>query len=179
MQFWTVLRPADQEPIAGEGVAAFFCRQDYCESCIESVPEGEYFARWKTSVPAPTGPPRRIVNLASLHATFLSLIDAKNPVQGSAELDPQSPSQAQQEPQSDDPGVPTGGLAVSREADRVRLAYLLALFLVRKKALRWQQHGGDHLVVCERSGELYQVPVPGIDSGELEAAVTEFEELLG
>lgn len=171
--FWTVLSPAEQEPVAGEGVAAYFSRHDHCESCIDSIPEEQHFARWKTSIPAPEGPPRRIVNLASLHATFLSLIDKDE----SQEQD--SPEENAEEAEVELPESSRGSLVVSSEVDRVRLAYLLALFLVRKRALRWQQHVGDSLVVSERSGQEYRVPVPQIDSDELEAAVAEFEQLLG
>ncbi|MDE0960918.1 MAG: hypothetical protein OSB09_09065, partial [Planctomycetota bacterium] len=73
--FWTVLAEADPDQ-AGESVAAFFSRQDHCEVCIEALEDDPFFARWKTTVPAPEGPPRRIVNIASLLATFLSLIDS-------------------------------------------------------------------------------------------------------
>ena len=73
--FWTVLAEADADQ-AGEVVAAFFSRQDHCEGCIEGLEEDPFFARWKTSVPAPDGPPRRIVNIVSLHATFVSLMEA-------------------------------------------------------------------------------------------------------
>lgn len=178
-QFWTVLRAAEEEPQAGEGVAAYFSRQDHCESCLESLPPEQHYARWKTSIPAPEGPPRRIVNLASLHATFLSLIDAD---QDSAAGDTGSQDQSEEEVNESEreqvPGA-VGGLQISREADQQRLAYLLALFLVRKRALRWQQHAGDHLIISERSGQTYRVPVPRIESSELEAAVSEFEQLLG
>ncbi len=178
-QFWTVLRPAEQEPQAGEGVAAYFSRQDHCESCLESLPPEQHFARWKTSIPAPEGPPRRIVNLASLHATFLSLIDSgQDSTAGDAASQDESGEQ-KNEPQTEPVPGAVGGLLISREADRARLAYLLALFLVRKRALRWQQHEGDQLIVSERSGHTYRVPVPRIDSSELEAAVSEFEQLLG
>jgi len=180
--FWTVLRPAEQEPVAADGVAAFFCRQDHCEACIDSLKDEQYFARWRTSVPAPEGPPRRIVNLASLFATFLSLIDPTEPPTASGEAVEEESEQQPEEPDESEPtdqAPRAGGLSVSLQADRVRLGYLLALFLVRKKALRWQAHDGDHLLVSERSGNLYRVPVPRIDPQELEAAVAEFEDLLG
>ncbi|MGE4619090.1 MAG: hypothetical protein AAEJ04_04695 [Planctomycetota bacterium] len=194
--FWTVLRPAAADAGPGEGVAAFFSRQDHCESCMDNLQEGEHFARWKTSVPAPEGPPRRIVNIASLHATFLSLLEGPRSTETSSEggetesqaveADLES-GDAADPPEADftaadeesDAVEPQLGLYVSQEADRVRLAYLLALFLVRKRALRWEAHEGDYLLVRERSGTLHRVLVPRIDSQALEEAVAEFEELLG
>lgn len=177
--FWTVLRPAEEEPTEPEAVAAFFSRQDHCESCIESLEDGQHYARWKTSVPAPDEPPRRIVNIASLHATFLSLLEVESTPSTSestpeedAEGDPQPPAQATE------PNLPAAaGLPISQQADRERLAYLLALFLVRKRALQWLEHQGDHLLVKERCGNLHRVTVPRIDSRVLDEAVYEFEQL--
>ena len=129
--------------------------------------------------PAPEGPPRRIGNLASLPATFLSLIDVNETTEDREEPTQEPSPEPPEERETDSSQTPVGSLLVSGEADRARLAYLLALFLVRKRALRWQQHAGDHLVVSERSGQHYRVPVPRIESSELEAAVSEFEQLLG
>ena len=205
--FWTVLAEADPDQ-AGEAVAAFFSRQDHCEGCIESLDEDLFFARWKTTVPAPEGPPRRIVNIASLHATFLSLIDALDgedvgaPVAADETGDPvssessasaatdevsagvASAAQKQEEPQEEPQDArnrPTrrAALEVSAVADRIRLAYLLALFLVRKRALRWISHDPQSLTVGERSGAIHQVKVPSIDAVALEEAVAEMEQLLG
>jgi hypothetical protein len=199
--FWTVLAEADPAQ-AGEAVAAFFCRQDHCEGCIESLDEDPFFARWKTTVPAPEGPPRRIVNIASLHATFLSLIDSLDgdedvgtPAGGVETADPgssESPAPAptdeasagmtsapeEQEEQFEARNRPTA-LEVSAVADRIRLAYLLALFLVRKRALRWISHDPQSLTVKERSGVIHRVQVPAIDAVALEEAVAEMEQLLG
>ena len=203
--FWTVLAEADPDQ-AGEAVAAFFCRQDHCEGCIESLEEDPFFARWKTTVPAPEGPPRRIVNIASLHATFLSLNDSLEggedggaPAGADEAADPESsesPAPAptdeasasirsapkeQEEPQEEQfesRNRPTA-LEVSAVADRIRLAYLLALFLVRKRALRWISHDPQSLTVKERSGAIHQVQVPAIDAVALEEAVAEMEQLLG
>ncbi|MGE4602977.1 MAG: hypothetical protein AAEJ65_08740 [Planctomycetota bacterium] len=172
--FWTVLRATDEEPTEPDSVAAFFCRQDHCESCIDSLEPGQHYARWKTSVPAPHDPPRTIVNIASLQATFLSLLEVE-----STESKPQQPDDADRQQPSEVASSTTTGLRVSKQADRERLAYLLALFLVRKRALRWEQHQGDHLVVRERGGNLHRVPVPRIDSQVLEQAIAEFEQLFG
>lgn len=175
--FWTVLRATDKEPTEPDSVAAFFCRQDYCESCIDSLEQGQHYARWKTSVPAPNDPPRRIVNLASLQATFLSLLEVE-----STESKTQQPADDDRQKPSEPPEVAsstTTGLRVSKQADREWLAYLLALFLVRKRVLRWEQHQGDHLVVRERGGNSHRVPVPRIDSQVLEQAIADFEQLFG
>ena len=182
--FWTVLAEADADQ-AGEVVAAFFSRQDHCEGCIEGLEEDPFFARWKTSVPAPDGPPRRIVNIVSLHATFVSLMEAsgnssedtdsaedtrENSQPPDQESDQELESTAETQPQ---------GLEVSEEADRIRLAYLLALFLVRKRVLRWVGHEQQVLSVQERAGTLHRVAVPAIDAATLEEAVAELEEFLG
>lgn len=179
--FWTVLAEADPDQ-AGEAVAAFFCRQDHCEGCIESLEEDPFFARWKTTVPAPEGPPRRIVNIASLHATFLSLIDSLDGGEDSGvPAGIRSAPKEQEEPQEEQfeaRNRPTA-LEVSAVADRIRLAYLLALFLVRKRALRWISHDPQSLTVKERSGAIHRVQVPSIDAAALEEAVAEMEQLLG
>ncbi|MEO2149712.1 MAG: hypothetical protein ABGY15_05955 [bacterium] len=206
--FWTVLAEADPDQ-AGEAVAAFFCRQDHCEGCIESLDEDPFFARWKTTVPAPEGPPRRIVNIASLHATFLSLIDSldggedvgalagadetADPVSsesstpaakdeasagmGLAQEEQEEPQEEQFEARNRPPR--RAALEVSAVTDRIRLAYLLALFLVRKRALRWISHDPQSLTVKERSGAIHRVQVPAIDAAALEEAVAEMEQLLG
>ena len=195
--FWTVLAEADPAE-AGEAVAAFFSRQDHCEGCIESLDEDPFFARWKTTVPTPEGPPRRIVNIASLHATFLSLIDsldggedvgaaAGGDETGDRESSESSapagtslaPEEQEEQFEAQDRPSRRAALEVSAVADRIRLAYLLALFLVRKRALRWISHDPQSLTVKERSGAIHQVQVPAIDAVALEEAVAEMEQLLG
>ncbi len=172
--FWTVLSEADPDQ-AGDGVAAFFSRQDHCEACIERMEQEPFFARWKTTVPAEEGPPARIVNIASLHATFLSLVELDGAASDTVEpaADPDDPLNSGQDSDS------RPSLEVSDSADRTRIAYLLALFLVRKRALRWVGHGEGFLTVAERSGTLHQVPVSNIDPATLEVAVAEMEQLLG
>jgi hypothetical protein len=148
--------------------------------------EDPFFARWKTTVPAPEGPPRRIVNIASLHATFLSLIDSLDGGEDSgvpagirsAPKEQEEPQEEPQEEQFEARNRPTA-LEVSAVADRIRLAYLLALFLVRKRALRWISHDPQSLTVKERSGAIHRVQVPSIDAAALEEAVAEMEQLLG
>ena len=195
--FWTVLAEADPAE-AGEAVAAFFSRQDHCEGGIESLDEDPFFARWKTTVPTPEGPPRRIVNIASLHATFLSLIDsldggedvgaaAGGDETGDRESSESSapagtslaPEEQEEQFEAQDRPSRRAALEVSAVADRIRLAYLLALFLVRKRALRWISHDPQSLTVKERSGAIHQVQVPAIDAVALEEAVAEMEQLLG
>ncbi len=182
--FWTVLAEADPDQ-AGEVVAAYFSRQDHCEGCIEDLEEDPFFARWKTSVPAPDGPPRRIVNIVSLHATFLSLMETSVTSSESADCaedtqeDLHQPDQPSDQDLESTPKPQPQGLEVSEEADRIRLAYLLALFLVRKRVLRWVGHEQQVLSVQERAGTLHRVPVPSIDAATLEDAVAELEEFLG
>ncbi|MDE0960734.1 MAG: hypothetical protein OSB09_08130, partial [Planctomycetota bacterium] len=80
-----------------------------------------------------------------------------------------------------DPPTPSrpASLEVSAVADRIRLSYLLALFLVRKRALRWISHDLRSLTVGERSGTVHRVQIPSIDRATLEEAVAEMEQLLG
>ena len=73
----------------------------------------------------------------------------------------------------------SASLEVSASANRTRIAYLLALFLVRKRALRWIGHEDGVLTVAERSGVLHQVAVSTIDPATIEQAVAEMEQLLG
>lgn len=171
--FWTVLTEADPDQ-EGDGVAAFFSRQDHCEACIERLEQDPFFARWKTTVPAEQGPPVRIVNIASLHATFLSLVEPDGTASGT-----EQPSADPDDSHDSGKNSASGpSLEVSDSADRTRIAYLLALFLVRKRALRWISHGDGVLTVSERSGTLHQVPVSTIDPSSLEQAVAEMEQLL-
>ena len=94
-----------------------------------------------------------------------------------------SAAQKQEEPQEEPQEArnrPTrrAALEVSAVADRIRLAYLLALFLVRKRALRWISHDPQSLTVGERSGAIHQVKVPSIDAVALEEAVAEVEKYI-
>ncbi len=62
--------------------------------------------------------------------------------------------------------------------ERLRLAYLLALFLVRRRMLKWEGIDDDHLRLrCKESDRPVGLPVPPWTDAELEQAVTEFEEL--
>ena len=172
--FWTVLTEADVDQ-AGDGVAAFFSRQDHCEACIESIEQVPFFARWKTSVPAAQGQPARVVNIASLHATFLSLIE----MEATAVDTDQQAADPDDQFCSGKGSASSASLEVSASANRTRIAYLLALFLVRKRALRWIGHEDGVLTVAERSGALHQVPVSTIEPATIEQAVAEMEQLLG
>lgn len=61
---------------------------------------------------------------------------------------------------------------------RQRLAYLLALFLVRRRMLRWEGVEGETLRLrCRESDRPVELPVPRLPPAELEAAIAEFEDL--
>ncbi|MAJ28059.1 hypothetical protein CBD41_01410 [bacterium TMED181] len=185
--FWTVLATADPDsaPESAGPLAAFFSRQDYCDEAMAGLDPGSFFARWRTVIPEESGPVKRVVNLASLLATFLELAEP---------IRKQEPAEAEESAQAADadPGADAGeegesdpssalrrvGLEIDSSTDRSRLAYLLALFLIRKRALIWDDHVDSCLRVREKSSEeIYEIPAPEMDRETLEAAVSEIESL--
>ncbi len=206
--FWTVLAPADPDaaPESAGPLTAFFSRQDYCDAAMDQMDSEIFFARWRTVIPEDEGPPKRVVNVASLLATFLELAepsristplapaDAEGPSTGSAGNSGGGSSggansgasevPALEAPAEDsavthaDSAMSPSGLSVERGIDRPRLAYLLALFLVRKRALVWEDHGDQGLKVREKSsGDSYQLISPDLDQRTLEEAIHELEAL--
>jgi len=149
--FWTVLEdpPGDEEV---RGLAAFFARSDYCNGCSDRFDLDAVYARWRTVLPEAEGPPKKIVNLASLLGTFLSLVEE-----------------------------PAAGENSRREegGEGQRLAYLLALFLVRKRVLKWVSVEDGVLSGCEKGKTVaIEVPLPPLSPPDLKIAVAEFEALL-
>ena len=188
--FWTVLAPADPEnaPESAGPLTAFFSRQDYCEEAMAELDPSLFFARWKTVVPTADGPAKRVVNIASLLATFLELVASEQTPSESGKVEESSTelsgddggaaSEETEEVSAEELPLPPLGLEVVAGTDRTRLAYLLALFLIRKRSLVWEDHAGEALLVREKnSEEIYQIPVPDLDRETLETAVGEIEAL--
>lgn len=191
--FWTVLAPADpgDAPESAGRLTAFFSRQDYCDEAMAQLDSSSFFARWRTVIPEESGPEKRVVNVASLLATFLELVEPlRSKSSGEEEavdeegdessIDPDSTPES---PEGEDSGVSalgSRGLQVDQSTDRLRLAYLLALFLVRKRALIWEDHDEELLKVREKaSEEIYEIPTPAMDRETLEGAIREIESIFG
>ena len=147
--------PADDTRLAD--VSELFERHDYCQACFAEIPREEAFAHWKSLVDAPTHAPRKTVNLSALLAYFVHL--------GEARRDPE------------DPGPPLDAPQMSEQAS-ARVRYLLALFLVRKRVLRWISLVGPVLIVEEVREDLrHHVDVPALEPQSMEEALQAFEEL--
>ncbi|OUU23586.1 MAG: hypothetical protein CBC13_05330 [Planctomycetia bacterium TMED53] len=192
--FWTVLAPTDPDsaPESAGPLTAFFSRKDYCDEAMDKVDQGNSFARWRTVIAEEEGPAKRVVNIASLLATFLELADSTRVQpegqgeEGSGEDSPANLAETASLAETgadvaEDLSVPMkgpSGLTVDSGTDRLRLAYLLGLFLVRKRSLIWEDHDENLLILREKvSGDLYQLPAPDLDPQTLEQAVNEIEAL--
>ncbi|MFQ5653299.1 MAG: hypothetical protein ACE5GW_01035 [Planctomycetota bacterium] len=155
--FYTVLLAARAAPSTGSvaGVTALFERADYCSSCFALAPIDRAFAHWRSFLPPPPESPRRTVNLASLYSTFLQLGDAGEESVGEGDAEARITS-----------------------SERARVRFLLALFLVRKRVLKWGALRGDRLLLrCRQSGETHEIGVPPEPREELEQAVEAFAAL--
>ena len=184
--FWTVLAPADPQeaPESAGRLTAFFTRQDYCDAAMAQLGSSSFFARWRTVIPEESGPQKRVVNVASLLATFLELVEplrarsseeSRDGEEVGAESDP---GDRQEEAEAADSTPSPRGLELDQSTDRLRLAYLLALFLVRKRALIWEDHGEEFLTIREKaSEETYEIPIPAMDRPTLEGAIQEIESI--
>jgi hypothetical protein len=152
--FHTTLEPATE---SADPTGEVFARRDTCEPCFAGAPPERAFAHWRSVLPPPPGGVRKIVNLASLLAHFHSLVEV---VRGDRGEGP---------PGADElPAAPT----------TQRLIYLLALFLVRRRMLRWEGvEGGILRLRCRESDRPIEVSVPPLPPAELESAIAEFEEL--
>ncbi|MCI0650995.1 MAG: hypothetical protein L0Z55_03850 [Planctomycetes bacterium] len=157
------LEPADQVGVAAE----LFERRDYCARCFPAVPLESRFAHWRGTIPASETPPKKIVNLTALLAYFERLAPATAVEAGAASAPPGASEQA--------PIRLASGLAISRAL----LRFLLALFLVRKKALRWRDLAGGvlELATREEPPRVFRAAVPAVGEQELEAAMAAFDEL--
>ena len=185
--FWTVLAPADpqQAPESAGPLTPFFSRHDYCDAAMAQLDPADFFARWRTVIPEESGAEKRVVNVASLLATFLELVEplrsgTLEEAEGESAEGVEAPVGAEIDVEEE--GVAAAlsrkGLEIAQSTDRLRLAYLLALFLVRKRALVWEDHGDEFLKVREKSAEeSYEIPIPAMDRQTLEAAIQEIESI--
>ena len=139
-----------------------FERRDYCETCFASSPPVHAFASWLTVRPPAAEAPKKIVNLASLRVYFDQLGAIVK--------------RAREEAGARAQGVE---LSESEIADVDRLRYLIALFLVRKRALRWVEHEPAALrLECKATDSIIEVPVPPTGA-EMDEVTQAFDQLFG
>lgn len=186
--FDTVLEPATVEDSFGEEdtgtaverrldsrndeVSDLFARRDYCAACFQADPPPTYFAHWRRVLPPPAAGPKKVVNLVSLLSHFHQLVETPA-VSESEREDLASEGMGGSTARSPlEPHVP----ALSPE--RLRLAYLLALFLVRRRMLKWEAVGEEALRLrCKESDRPVDLPLPVMSKEALEEAMEQFEDL--
>ncbi len=159
--FHTVLRALDDATPARSvpECAALFVRRDLCGRCFAAIPAHETFASWRGVIAPSQAPPKKAIHLASLLVYFEKLGDTA----GNAAS-----------------GAPP---AVREDGDRPPASdfvrYLLGLFLVRKRVLRWHSLDGSRLTLVVRGDEArsFVVEAPKLDAAELRAAEEEFAEI--
>ena len=194
-EFHTVLAAAadvDARSLHPE-CAEVFERQDYCDDCFERVEPGKTFAHWKSVLPPPDKPPRKIVNLASLLAYFERLTGTDTPPPKSEDENEIAADDTSDEvvasggeggeeaaPGSNDNSTDA---STSQETGTPQLAYMLALFLVRKRVLKWVDLVEGTLRLSRKievdgkpSEKLYAVSAP-LGGRASENALRAFEEL--
>lgn len=181
--FHSVLGPAPEPEPDEEGgepatreEAELFVRRDYCEACFASSPPETVFAHWRGVLPPPLHGQRKVVNLASLLAHFHTLVETPGGTDhGDDDLDADldGPEDgAGGEGDAEDPAP------ADLSPERARLAYLLGLFLVRRRMLRWDEVGDGILrLTCKESDRPVRLRVPDLTEEELAVAVEEFESL--
>ncbi len=134
-------------------VSALFERLDYCERCFSAVPVEESYAHWMSVLPEPPEPPHKSLNLETLLNLFQSMVGAS-----------EEPAELAAEPQM-------------KQGD-LHMRYLLGLFLVRKRVLRWQGREGDRLrLSCRKTDRSYQLQIPSATPEAIRAHVDTFAEL--
>ncbi len=143
--------------------SAVFERRDYCLACFEASPPAHAFASWTTVLPPAAEAPKKIVNLTSLRVYF----DQLGSIVARA--------------RDDEQGAEMNGIDLSPAelADLERLRYLIALFLVRKRALRWVDHHGSTLrLECKATESILDIAVPA-PGATMDEATRAFEQLFG
>lgn len=184
--FHTILAPASPRPTGSADAEGedlhLFERRDSCEACFAASPPATAFAHWRAVLPPPPGGVRKRVNLASLLAHFHALIEGTR--NGDAGSDDALAGTRALSCAGDEPALAGGeGATIAPESagePRHRLAYLLALFLVRRRMLRWEGvEEGILRLRCRESDRTVEIPVPDLAPGEIEDAAAQFEELFG
>lgn len=188
--FHTVLvEAASDSPESDPGdLLEVFERRDLCEECFGRADRSTVFAFWKSALPAARGEVKKSVNVISLRAYFDRLIDslsdgghADAPIDNDGR-DPESPLTLDRDQASDEDDE-----AAAESSDRAAtpttqqtLAYLLGLFLVRKRNLRWGDVvDGVLRLNCRATDRSYFLETPPLTEQELESGVRAFEELFG
>lgn len=202
--------PADQpfytalvESVEAPGTSAqgdpleVFERCDYCQNCFSeqskangadaAAPAG-CFAFWKSVLPPPDKPPTKTVNLASMRSYFDRLVDALGEAEAQGEAEGEQPvateegnaPEAEELPEVEPNAVEAQiGESQGGPGDE-HLCYLLGLFLVRKRSLRWESLDGDVLsLYCRNSDRRYQLTVPHLPQEALAKSIESFESLFG
>ncbi|MFN0057079.1 MAG: hypothetical protein ACKVX7_01355 [Planctomycetota bacterium] len=187
VQFCTVLEPAREVRGRSFDAAEIFERHDYCVSCFPTVTRERIFAHWKSVIPEGSGTARKTVNLASLYATFEQLSERSAATESSVSCRTSTPSlpdderdRGSDESRADATRDETSFLNSPESVPQDHhLGFLLALFLVRKRQLRWVSIDSNCLTVAAREDDhLYRLPVPP-PSFDLTAAEAAFEALFG
>lgn len=196
--FSTVLMaalPEDLPGVAGPDPLEVFERCDYCEACFEALPNEQVFAHWKSCFPTPEAEPKKQVNLASLRSYFdqvAELIhapavdeppaadpeaaDPESDLEIDADLESRDDSRA--EDSGDAEGDDSSAQAETPEETSGAFAYLLALFLVRRRLLKWGGFTDAGLrLICRQTDREYCVAIPQGSESALTAQIGAFEEL--
>ena len=176
-EFYATLRSAEipAEDARMEEVSALFERHDFCGSCYESGAAEPTFAYWKSVMDAPTREPRKIVNLAALLVYFQHL--------GPSDDSPQEPTTEQEdqfeaEDRAREREAVLAALPQMEDTDAELMRYLLALFLIRKRVLRWVSAEDGVLTVEEAKSKVaHTVTEPRLSATELQESVEAFDEL--
>jgi hypothetical protein len=171
--FHSVLEPPP--PDLPDDDQELFARRDYCESCFSTDPPQHIFAHWRAVLPPPPGGVRKIVNLASLLAHFHGLVETPG---RSDSKDEKGPEEAAASVAADPVAAERVSVGRGLSPARLRLAYLLSLFLVRRRMLKWEGlEGGILSLRCKESDRTLELSVPDLEPLELEEAIAEFEGL--
>jgi len=124
------------------------------------------------------------VNLASLLAHFHQLVEtpaAREPGEDeleAAELDEADPGAVDRRPAVPGDEAPLAPHVPQLSTERLQLVYLLALFLVRRRMLKWEGVGEGLLQLrCKESDRPVGLPIPPWSEEELAEAIEEFEDL--
>ena len=176
--FHTVLEPASDEERGSEDAREVFVRRDYCTGCFESDPPATVFAHWRCVLPPPPDGARKVVNLASLLAHFHQLVETPAVHIPDEDEEGASGEGSGGGEGSTPPAPPLEPHIPTLSEEKLRLVYLLALFLVRRRMLKWEGvEGGVLQLRCKESDRPVGLPEPPWSEAELAEAVAEFEDL--
>lgn len=185
-------------------------RRDLCDACFEGGERDGVFAFWKSVLPPTEEAPLKRVNLASLRSYFDRMLDPvgveesaqSDPDQGDEGHEDPTPAD-QDSPEASlsraadvadsagdhpadtadaeaDPGREAASSGVEAESGVKTLAYLLGLFLVRKRNLKWVNvQRGKLTLRCPQTDREYELETPVLSEEQLHSGISAFEELFG